>query len=111
RHEPREQWWRQLQKQLREVKPTVVILGYGMASSFAGENGLPQFVADMKRLIDTIQEIDKTTPVRFVFVGPIPHFGVSSSPASPQVTGVPDHNQDLSRYSKALHDLAAEREA
>src|SRR5436309_5652231 len=51
--EPPDEGWKQLREQVRQLKPTVVILGYGMASSFAGEAGLPKFVAEMKRLMDT----------------------------------------------------------
>src|SRR5262249_3456502 len=49
--------WKQLREQVRQLKPTVVILGYGMASSFASEAGLSKFADDMNRLMDTIQEL------------------------------------------------------
>src|SRR5947208_16760060 len=35
--EPPDEGWKQLREQIRQLKPTVVILGYGMASSFAGD--------------------------------------------------------------------------
>src|SRR5678816_574875 len=35
--EPPDEGWKQLQKQIAEYKPTVAVLGYGMASSFAGD--------------------------------------------------------------------------
>src|SRR5665213_2941783 len=40
--------------EIAQVKPTVVALGYGMASSFAGQTGLEQFKTDFNRLLDTI---------------------------------------------------------
>ena len=36
-HEPADEGWQQLQKQIQQVKPTVVLLGYGMASSFESQ--------------------------------------------------------------------------
>src|SRR5271154_3241484 len=44
-----------LTNEIAQVKPTVVVLGYGMASSFDGQGGLAQFKSDFVRLIDTIQ--------------------------------------------------------
>src|SRR5688572_14206356 len=35
--EPADEGWNQLVKQIEEAKPTVVFVGYGMASSFDGE--------------------------------------------------------------------------
>src|SRR3954468_12400735 len=75
--------WKQLCEQLKQLRPTVVILGYGMASSFAGEAGLPRFVADMERLIDTIQSQATPAKVRFVLLGPVPHFSTSPLRADP----------------------------
>ncbi|HRP06419.1 MAG TPA: hypothetical protein PLV87_16010, partial [Opitutaceae bacterium] len=48
--EPPDEGWRQLVRQIEETKPTVALLGYGMASSFAGEAGLPGFKEQMNRL-------------------------------------------------------------
>ena len=41
--DPPEAGFEQLRQQILAVKPTVVIVGYGMADSFAGEAGLPAF--------------------------------------------------------------------
>src|SRR5579872_763029 len=43
----------QLKKQVAAVQPTVVLVGYGMASSFKGEAGLPEFKTGMNKLLDT----------------------------------------------------------
>src|SRR5436309_2743259 len=55
--DPPEKGFDRVKEQIAAFKPTVVFLGYGMASLLDGEAGLPEFVADMNRLIDTIQEI------------------------------------------------------
>src|SRR5437870_6469394 len=62
--EPPDEGWKQLREQIRQLRPSVVILGYGMASSFDGEKGLPKFVADYNRLLDTIQEFVGAEPVQ-----------------------------------------------
>ena len=41
--DPPEAGFEQLRQQILAVKPTVVVVGYGMADSFAGEAGLPAF--------------------------------------------------------------------
>ncbi len=104
--EPPDEGWKQSREQLRQLRPTVVVLGYGMASSFAGEAGLPRFADDMTRLMDTIQEQTGDTPVRFVILSPVPHFRRPSPLPDPDA-----HNRVLARYAESLRDLAARRGA
>ena len=59
--EPADEGWKQLQKQITLVKPTVVFLGYGMASSF--ENQPEQFGQDMRALKAAV---GRRPAVRFV---------------------------------------------
>ena len=75
-HEPADEGWNQLVKQLEFTKPTVVFVGYGMASSFDGEAGLPKFKEDYERLLDTIEKI--SPGVRFFLLGPLAQNGVLS---------------------------------
>jgi putative heme-binding domain-containing protein len=103
--EPPDEGWKQLREQIRQLKPTVVILGYGMASSFAGEAGLPTFVANMNRLMDTIQELAGEQKVRFLILSPIRHL------PSEVPMNVDSHNAVLARYTQALRELAVKREA
>src|SRR6266487_656228 len=49
-------WFAQLTNSIARLKPTVILLGYGMANSFNGEAGLPEFIAAMNKLIDAIQQ-------------------------------------------------------
>src|SRR5688572_31883684 len=69
--EPAEEGWTQLLKQIEETKPTVVFLGYGMASSFDGESGLRKFKEDYSKLLAAVQE--KAPGARVVLLSPIPH--------------------------------------
>src|SRR5947209_1926127 len=96
--EPPDDGWKQLREQILQLKPTVVILGYGMASSFAGEDGLPKFVADMNRLMDTIQELAGEQTVRFLILSPVRSEIVAKVRAD-----------NFARYTQALRELAAKR--
>jgi putative heme-binding domain-containing protein len=100
-----EERFQQLKKQIAAVNPTVAILGYGMASSFAGEAGLPKFRADLNKLIETIQELAKDTKVRFMLLSPIRHENLGP-PLPDPVT----HNKQLELYSKAIQQMAQQRE-
>src|SRR5262245_36574299 len=65
------EWFRQLIEQLKQVQPTVVVLGYGMANSFDGEAGLEKFTVSYNKLIDAILGLNQET--RFILLSPISH--------------------------------------
>ncbi len=107
--EPGDEGWKQLVKQLEEAKPTVVFVGYGMASSFDGEAGLPKFKTDYNQLLDTIEKI--SPGVRFVLVEPISHKDALSldhctSPAEETI-----HNKNLDLYRNAIRQIGITRSA
>ncbi len=93
-----------LKDEITATQPTVVIVGYGMASSFDGEAGLPKFVADLNKLLDAIQTICTNGPVRFVFLSPVRHENLG--PPLPDPTA---HNQQLALYTRAVSEIATER--
>jgi hypothetical protein len=68
-----EKGFEQIKLQIEAIKPTVVFIGYGMASSFDGEEGLAKFKSDYGKLIDLIQGISGDKNVRFVLLSPIRH--------------------------------------
>jgi putative heme-binding domain-containing protein len=76
--EDRDEGWRQLQKQIRELQPSVVFIGYGMASSLGegnryqddlDESSVSEFVVAFQRLVDFVRETNPN--VRFVLLSPI----------------------------------------
>jgi putative heme-binding domain-containing protein len=85
------------------VRPSVVILGYGMASSFAGQAGLPKFKEEMERLIDAIQS-HSAQPVRFVLLSPFRHAKLPAPLPDPTA-----HNAALAQYTQALRQIAQAR--
>ncbi len=97
--DPPGEGWKQLLRQLDDTKPTVVIIGYGMASSFAGEAGLPSFKTDYIRLLDALGQ--RSPQPRVVLVGPPPHADLG-----PPWLEAQSHNQQLSRYNAVIRELA-----
>jgi putative heme-binding domain-containing protein len=111
--EPADEGWKQLQEQIKQTQPTVVFLGYGMASSFAGEAGLSKFKTDMNRLMDTLAQI--SPGVRFVLLSPIRHEKVLG-PARPisaptRLAEIDRHNAQLKFYTEAIAEIARARSA
>src|SRR5207237_127082 len=90
-----------IREQLAAFKPTVVFVGYGMASSFDGEAGLPKFTAELKKLLDAVEEISGKGQVRFVLLSPIPHEKLPAPLPDPAA-----HNAQLALYSQAIQSVA-----
>jgi putative heme-binding domain-containing protein len=97
--EPADEGWNQLVKQIEEAKPTVVFIGYGMASSFAGESGLGQFKADYGKLLGVIRRV--SPDARVVLLPPIPHENLGAPWPNPEV-----HNAQLALYGRAVAEVA-----
>ncbi len=107
--EPDNEGWKQLIKQLEEAKPTVVFVGYGMASSFEGEAGLAKFIRDYNRLLDTIEKISPMA--RLVLVGPIEHNDARAWNHCTSAEEERAHNRNLDRYRDAIREIGAIRVA
>ena len=102
--EPPDEGWTQLVKQITDAKPTVIFVGYGMASSFEGEAGLGRFKTDYLRLLDAVAA--HAPGARVVLLAPLPHeeLGAPWPKASP-------HNAQLAAYSRTVAEIAAARKA
>jgi lysophospholipase L1-like esterase len=90
----------QLQQQLAAVKPTMVLVGYGMADSFAGEMGLPGFEQGLNRLLNVIDSMK----ARVVLLSPIAHADLGRPLPDPAV-----HNRALKYCSDVIHKVAVDR--
>ena len=100
--DPPEAGFRALIEQIKAAKPTVLIIGYGMADSFDGEAGLPRFVAGLNTLLDAVAP----SGVRVALLSPIPHEDLGRPLPEPAA-----HNRDLERYTEAIRKVAAQRDA
>ncbi|HUR59658.1 MAG TPA: PVC-type heme-binding CxxCH protein [Opitutaceae bacterium] len=102
--EPANEGWTQLVKQIEDAKPTVVFVGYGMASSFDGEKGLPRFKADYARVLDAIEKV--SPGARLVLLTPIAHENLGAPWPDPAA-----HNAQLLGYANAIGEIATARKA
>ena len=105
-HEPADEGWVQLKKQIADIKPTVAVIGYGMASSLDGSS-LDKFKSDYLRLVEHIKSsAGKKNPLRLVFMSPIAHENLGGK--------LPDgkaHNSNLEKYRELIGDMAKQYDA
>ena len=92
--------FKQLKEHVLGLKPTVLIVGYGMAESFDDDNGLAAFVKGMNVLLDTFAE----TKARLIFLSPIAHEDLGRPLPDPT-----QHNASLAKFRDAIKKIADER--
>ncbi|MFO0950784.1 MAG: SGNH/GDSL hydrolase family protein [Isosphaeraceae bacterium] len=92
--------FRQLKEHVVALKPTVLIVGYGMAASFDGAAGVPGFVSSLNATLDAVA----TPETRLVFLSPIAHEDLGRPLPDPA-----KHNADLALYRDAVKKLAEDR--
>jgi lysophospholipase L1-like esterase len=83
------------------AKPTVLLIAYGMNESFAGEAGLPKFLAQYEQLLSDFSKLGAKTWL----IGPNRHEDLPRPLPDPA-----EHNKQLKLYSDAIRDLAARRQ-
>jgi putative heme-binding domain-containing protein len=94
-----------LKEEVSAAQPSVVILGYGMASSLEKPPATAaQFKAEMLQLMDGIQSVTTNGLVRFILLSPIPHEGFGMDARE-----IANHNGMLELYTKALGEIADSR--
>jgi len=98
--DPPEAGFRELVKQVTDSKPTVLVVGYGMAESFDGEAGLPRFVEGYNAFLDAVAPLK----ARLVLLSPLPHEKMPAPLPDPEA-----HNRDLKLYSEAIRSIAQAR--
>ena len=91
-----------LLKEVGELKPSVLFIGYGQNESFAGADGLAGFVADYQSLLAKL----KPLKARLILMSPTHHEDLGRPFPDPST-----HNRDLRLYADAIRDLARENDA
>ena len=123
--DPVEKGTESLKQQLAVVKPTVAILGYGMAASLENityrkndpslnpdparyglDHSPEKFRKDLLALMDLIKQAAPEGKIRFVFMGPIQHEDLRK--ARPELPDPAQHNALLAEYEKVMETLATE---
>jgi lysophospholipase L1-like esterase len=97
-----EDGYRHLIDHVLALKPTVLIVGYGMTDSFDGKAGLDRFKAGMNQLLDDLA----STRARVVLLSPIAHEDLGPPLPSPAA-----HNEALRLYCDTLREIAGQRNA
>jgi len=91
-----------LLNEVKQVKPTVIFVGYGLNESFAGEKGLASFIRDYRKLLEQLDPLK----ARLVLLSPTWHEDLGRPFPDPA-----EHNRDLDKYTEAIYQIAAERRA
>jgi hypothetical protein len=99
---PPSEGWEHLKSHVLALKPTVLIVGYGMAESFDGEHGLPSFISGYKALLDTFAPLKP----RLVLLSPIRHEDLGRPLPNPA-----KHNASIEKYRDAIKAVAKDRQA
>lgn len=91
--------YQRMLKQVKELKPTFILLGYGGNEAFKGEAGLPEFKKQLQKLLADLQP----TNAKIIIVSP--HRSENAGHPLPDPTS---HNRDLMLYTDLLQEIAAE---
>ncbi|WP_406700314.1 SGNH/GDSL hydrolase family protein [Singulisphaera sp. Ch08] len=92
--------FKQLKEHVLGLKPTVILVGYGMSESFDGEPGLASFEMGLNALLDVLAE----TKAKVVLLSPISHEKLGLPLPDPTV-----HNQKLGLYRETIARVAGSR--
>lgn len=87
---------------VKELKPTVIVFGYGQNESYAGDAGLDPFVRQFEKLCDDLKPLN----TRFVFMTP-----TRLERPAPPLPDASRQNPILAKYADAVRQLASRRNA
>ncbi|MCA9015319.1 MAG: SGNH/GDSL hydrolase family protein [Planctomycetaceae bacterium] len=85
-------------KQVKDLKPNVILLGYGGNEAFAGKQGLDAFQKQLSQLLADL----KPTGAKIIIVSPHRYENAGQPLPDPA-----PHNRDLQLYSELLKETAA----
>lgn len=95
-----EDGFRDLQKQVESLGPTVVLVGYGANESYAGEEGVAEFTAGLNRLLDMLA----AAGARITLLSP-----PAAETLAPPLPSQAEHNRQLAIYRDAIRATAEQR--
>jgi lysophospholipase L1-like esterase len=101
---PPQEGFERLAVQVRDWKPTVILVCYGAVASFQGEAGLEHFLSGYRRMLTMLEKESGAREI--VLLSPPP--AETLRPPLPDMT---EHNQRLALYRDAIGVLAKERNA
>jgi len=92
--------FKHLREHVAALKPTVIIVGYGLNESFAGPPGLPKFEKGLDTLLDTLA----ATRARIVLLGP-----PRQEDLGPPLPNPAENNKNIKLYADVLRKAAEKR--
>jgi len=92
--------FKHLREHVTALKPTVVVVGYGLNESFAGEAGLPRFTQGLNTLLDMLA----TTKARVVLLSPLKQEDLGRPLPDPTA-----QNKNIALYRDTLKAVAEKR--
>lgn len=105
---PREASVPTIEDHVRNIKPSVLVMCFGMSESFAGEAGIDSFKARLEADLANLRSLARDG-ARVIVISPIRHedFG------SPMPTGgdITKRNRDIDLYAAAMREVAAANDA
>ncbi|MEO5803589.1 MAG: PVC-type heme-binding CxxCH protein [Verrucomicrobiota bacterium] len=108
-HEARPKYVPTLLDYVEKIKPTVILISYGMMESFRGEAGLADFTKNYNALLDKLaaasrQSASDLSSPRFILISPFHHETLDGN-----LPEVETHNKNLQLYVNAIEKIARER--
>ncbi len=83
-----------------ELKPTVIVVGYGANEAFDGEEGLPHFLDGLNKMLDSLAE----TKARIVLLSPLRQEDMGRPLPDPT-----EQNKNIGLYRDAMRKVAEKR--
>lgn len=93
--------FQRLLKDMKDARPTLIMVCYGANEAHAGESGIPAFEGNYKKLLDQLVE---ATGARLALVTPHRHEFINASLPDPSL-----YNNKLPAYVAAVEKIAAEK--
>jgi lysophospholipase L1-like esterase len=87
-------------RDVKQAKPTVLVICYGANEAHAGEAGLPSFVEGLNRLLDDLSDMR----ARVILLSPYAY--QAGPPGTPDPS---EYNGKLKHYCRAIDRIAAKR--
>ena len=99
---PPEQGFKRLEGLVRQIKPTLIFLAYGMNESFDGPKGINHFMQGLDGMLDMLSSA--TAGARVVLISPIRHEDLGRPLPDPA-----EHNRNIRLYIEAMRKIAGQR--
>ena len=99
---PPDQGFNRLTSLVREIKPTLIFVAYGMNESFDGPKGVDHFATGLERMLEMLSSASGAA--RVALISPIRHENLG-----PPLPDPAEHNKNIRLYIDAMRQVAEKR--